>query len=188
MQQQRSENINISRQALFSLVGALTGYPNPDDSNEPRGPWGPVIRQARDKLHVMGLQPEPWRAVTLNPQPLPPRWAAASALAEVILDRVDHLEMLAAALPKEAGASLRAYGSDMIRRFVDDYCGNGIIVIHLPKHGPFPPGGDEPQPIGPLELLVVGMKFTGAAELSGDVSAAGEKLIEVGLQRMQGQG
>lgn len=188
MQQQRSENVNISRQALFSLVGALTGYPNPDDPNEPRGPWGPVIRQVRDKLHVMGPQPEPWRAVTLNPQPLPPRWAAASALAEVMLDRVDQLEMMASALPKEAGASVRNYSSDMLRRFVDDYCGNGIIVIRIPRHGPFPPGDDEPKPIGPLELLVMGIKFIGAAERSRDLSAAGEKLIEVGLQRMQGQG
>lgn len=188
MQQQHAENITISRQTLFSLVNGLTGFPNPDDSGEPRGPWGPVMRQALDRVQRLRPQPEPELAVMLNPQPIPPRWAAASALAEVMLDRVDQLDMLAAALPQDVGASVRAYSSDTLRRFVDDYCGNGIIVIPLPRRGPFPPSDDEPKPIGPLEFLVVGMKFIGAAGASNELRAAGEKLIEVGLQRMQRQG
>lgn len=180
--QQHSENVSISRQALFSLVGALTGYPDPDDSGEPRGPWGPVMRQALDR--VQKRRPQPERAAILNPQPIPPRWVLAGALAEVMIDRVEQLEMMAFALPQEVGASVRAYGSDLIRRFVDDYRGNGVSV-HLPKHGPFPPGDDEPKPVGPLEFLVVGLKFIVAAEGSCELSAAGEKLIEAGLERIR---
>ena len=206
---QRFENITLSRGALFSLLGALTGgYPNPDDPGEPRGPWGPVIRQVQGRLRLLGPHPEPWRAVMgpfpepwrqitgpypepwrqvmLNPQPLPPRWAVASALAEVMIDQTLQLGALAQALPEEAGDSVRAHNRTTLERFVDDYCGNGIHVFPPPKHGTGPVPPDEPYPIGPLEILTVGMKFSGAAALSPELGAAAEQLIERGMQQLQG--
>jgi hypothetical protein len=162
---------DISRQALVSLVtGYLNGYPS-DDSPMPHGPWDPVIRRVLDRVatSVRGPHPEPWRAVTLNPQPLPPRIAFAASFAEEIVDR--------AALLQEAGG--RA-GSGYVTRFIDDYCGTP------PRRRwpfPWPPKDDR---INPLDLVTIGVTFQNLArtleneDLAGQISKAGGALVDRG--------
>lgn len=168
-----NSQLSLSPRALVSLIAGLTGgYPNPDDP-EPVGPWGPVIRQALERV----------RLAALNPQPLPPRLAVARELGEALVSQVVALQALAEALPGEARGSVQSYASGLISRFIDD-CGNGRIVIKIPKHGPWPPNPDEPKPIGPEELALIGAGLASAAALHPDFGAAGARLMELGLGQM----
>ena len=171
---------NVQLKILVSLVSRLTdAYPNPDDSN-PIGPWGPIIRKTVERFRrVYGPQPEPWVWAALNPQPLPPRFVMAIALAQTMIDQISSLGELAKALPEASQESVASYSSGLIKRFIDD-CGNGIIVIHIPR-GPFPPSDDEPKPIGPEELIVIGAQLANAATIHQDFETAGIALIEMGL-------
>ena len=188
---ERSEQFTLSRGSLLTLVGALTGsYPNPDDPDKPPGPWGPIIRLALnnlalDKVRVLrGPQPEPWGAALGEPQPIPWRLAIARALADVMTERVVQFSALAEALPDDARASVQRHNSKLTQRFIDD-CGNGTVVIHVPKGWPWPPSDDEPKPIGPLELVVMGTRFAQLAAGQPELVSAGEQLIELGLRQMQ---
>ena len=177
-------HFQLSPASLATLVSGFGGFfPGPDDA-EPSGPSAPIIRRALERV---GPQPEPWLWAALNPQPLPPRSAFAMVLARTLTEQVESLQMVAQALPAESGESIRAYVRTLISRFIDD-CGNGVIVIHLPKHGPWPPGDDEPKPIGPGELVMIGAQLTRAARLHPALEAAGETLMALGLERLSVQG
>lgn len=130
-------NISLSHKTLVRLVSHLAGlYPNPDDPDPI--PWGPVIRKALERVRwAAGPLPDPWVWAALNPQPLPPRYAAAVALGQAVVDQVGSLEEMAQALPEGSRDSIAAYTKGFIGRFVDD-CGNGHIVIRIPKGGPYP--------------------------------------------------
>lgn len=178
-------NISLSHKTLVRLVSHLAGlYPNPDDP-DPVGPWGPVIRKAlwRVRWAAGPGQPDPWVWAALNPQPLPPRYAVAVALGQAVVDQVGSLEEMAQALPEGSRSSIAAYVKGFIGRFVDD-CGNGHIVIRIPKGGPYPPGDDEPKPIGPEETVLIGVQLALSAGVNPDLGEAGAKLMELGLSRM----
>ena len=172
---------NVQLKMLVSLVGRLTdAYPNPENSN-PIGPWGSIMRGTVERLRrVYGPQPEPWVRAALNPQPIPPRFAVAIALAQTVIDHISSLGELAKALPEGSQESVASYSSGVIKRFVDD-CGNGMLIIQLRKHGPFPPSDDEPKPINPEELIVIGAQLANAAYVHQDFETAGITLIEIGL-------
>ncbi len=167
--------------ALVSHFGSF--FPGPDDP-EPSGPSAPVVRRALERF---GPQPEPWRWAALNPQPLPPRSAFAVVLARTLTEQVETLQTVAQALPAESGESIQAHLGTLISRFVDD-CGNGVIVVHLPKGGPWPPGDDEPKPIGPEELVMLGAQLTLRAQPHPALEAAGETLMALGLERLSALG
>lgn len=173
-------------QLLVALIGGHFGLTSDPDGPEvgTNDPWGPIIAQAYDHVRALyGPQPEPWRLdrFALNPQPLPPRWMVAGALALALTEQTARLQELAQALQSELQESVQAHRADLITRFVDD-CGNGQIVIHLPKHGPFPPRDDEPRPIGPAEQVVIGALLS-AAWSQPDLQAAGLQLLGDGLNR-----
>ncbi len=174
-------------QMLVALISGHFGLnPDPDGPEiDPHSPLGPIVRQAHNHIRALyGPQPEPWRSdrVALNPQPLPPRWMVAGALALALTEQTARLQELAQALPGEVQQHAEAYRSGLITRFLDD-CGNGIIVIHLPKHGPFPPSDDEPRPIGPAEQVVIGALLS-TARGQPDLQAAGQQLLGAGLNRL----
>ena len=175
-------HVQHSSKALATLVSHLTEYfPAPDDV-EPRGPIGPIVRKALERF---GPHPEPWSWAALNSHPLPPRVAFSVVLARTLVDQVESLQMLSQALPSPAGESVLAYSSTLISRFIDD-CGNGVIVLHFPKHGPWPPSGDEPRPIGPEELVMIGAHLANAGAVHPEFGAGGLKLMDLGLERLAG--
>ena len=171
--------VRLRPQSLTPLILHLTGsLPAPGDAGSP-APWGPVIRQAQERLrHLAGPQPEPWSLAALNPQPLPPLRAAA-ALSSALIDQVGALQMLAGALPSELGQGVHTHLGALITRFVDD-CGNGHLVIELP--GVRPPG--EPRPLGPEALVVIGAHLLDAAALHPAFGDAGLQLVALGLERL----
>jgi len=94
-------SFNLETTALLSLVGHLSGFPNPDDTNPP-GPWGPVIRRASERVRAMlGPSPDPWRGV-LGPSPDPWRVSFAQALVQEVIDRATLMQEVADALPMPA--------------------------------------------------------------------------------------
>ena len=94
-------SFNLNTTALLSLVGHLSNFPNPDDTNPP-GPWGPVIRRALERIRsTLGPWPEPWRGV-LGPWPEPWRVSFAQALVQEVIDRATLMQEVADALPMPA--------------------------------------------------------------------------------------
>ena len=185
------DDIRISRKVLVSLVGRLVhGYPNPEDDS-PVGPWGPVIRRALERVRwTAGPEPDPWRRVALNPQPLPPRLALAVALADAVIDKTTALHEIEEVLPEEAQGGAHRAASGFLARFIDD-CGNGRIPPWKRWPGPWPPRSEEfAEPINAFEMVVMGAQFAQAAslmehqELQSDLSEAGARLMEQGLSQM----
>ncbi|MGC4106826.1 MAG: hypothetical protein QM753_10810 [Thermomicrobiales bacterium] len=126
--------------------------------------------------------------VSLNPQPIPPGWTYAVAVANAKLDQLMHVEQIAQAFPREA-ERIRALG----RQQVED---DGEICPQwpIPPIGwpPFPPGPD-PGPEPPImlrhELFALGSVYVlGAgqlesAELREAVTGLGEKAINKAIGR-----
>ncbi|WP_156964429.1 hypothetical protein [Methylocapsa aurea] len=179
----------ISDRALVALVTQLTGgYPNPDDTSPP-GPWGPVIRQALERLRrASGPVPDPWLEVALNPQPLPPKAAFATAFAQQIVDRVLVLQDVADAMPRQGEQQGIIIVSGYISRFVDDYCGTGFR-FKWPFPGPRPNWFTEE--VNGADLILAGVQFERAAaeisneELTRSLIDGAARLKETGLARLQ---
>src|SRR5262245_21560085 len=115
-----AENVSMSRKGFISLLSELMGsYPNPDDATPP-GPWDPVIRKALDRIRwASGPQPDPWVWVALNPQPLPPRFAFATAIAREMIDQISTLKDT----PHASAAATfdeRSSAANRLFQFIDD--------------------------------------------------------------------
>src|SRR5262245_9213379 len=109
--------------ALLSLVGQLSGIPNPDDSNPP-GPWGPVIRRASERARfVLGPFPQPWHHA-FGPVPDPWHVTFAQALAQEVIDRAMGMQEVANALPQAGTNQGIIIVGGFVSRFIDD-CGTG---------------------------------------------------------------
>lgn len=178
----------ISDKALVALFDRLSGgFPNPEDTSPP-GPWGPVIRQALERVHRrFGPRPEPWLEVSLNPQPLPPRVAFVTALAQLVVDRELALQDVSDAAQNSGGERSIIIVGGIIARFVDDYCGNGV-PLRWPFPGPRPHWFDKDT--DGVDLIVAGVQFNkAAAEISNEglrrsVADGAAKLVETGVSRL----
>ncbi|HZS53340.1 MAG TPA: hypothetical protein VFA65_02980 [Bryobacteraceae bacterium] len=202
----------ISREKFTLFVsGLLDRYPNPEGDPQPPGPWDPLIRQTLEK--VFGPHPEPWRirfesanerlrelarvkpeiwdviggrfdAVALNPQPLPPRWAVAIEFLRLAAERLLMIQEGADAINKGTDRSIIVVG-DRISELVDFVCGNNFPRKILPRPGP----ESDPRLRG-QDLVLMGAELlryskTIANEtLTREFAAAGDKLIDTGLERL----
>lgn len=184
-----TETTLISREAIVSLVGQLTGgYPDPDNPS-PVGPWGPVIRRALERFRwVAGPSPDPWTWAALNPQPLPPRAAVVAAIAREVSDRAVLLQEVAGALPGEGQEQGIIIVGGYLSRFIDD-CGNGRVRFKYPF--PVPPrGSEEIDSLTGLDLVVMGVQFHREAAVTADeqlrevLAGAGAKLVDMGAARL----
>jgi hypothetical protein len=174
--------LSVSARTLVSFLGNLTDlFPGPGDP-EPTGPWGPIIRQAWDDLRY-GPHPEPWRWGAPDLTSLAPRAVSSLALARAFVAQLAELQALAGALPDDLQSGVQRHIGSLISRFADD-CGNGVIIIHPPKHGPWPPGDGEPKPIGPKEQVMIGAHLVAAGGVHPDLEAAGARLMERGLGQL----
>lgn len=212
MRATKTARSTISREKFTLFVsGLLDRYPNPESDPQPPGPWDPLIRQAFEK--VFGPHPEPWRirfesanerlrdlarvrpeiwdviggrfdAVALNPQPLPPRWAVAIEFLRLAAERLLMIQEAADALNRGNDRGIIVVGG-RISELVDFVCGNSFPRKIPPRPGP------EPDPrLRGQELVLMGGELvrysrTIASEALGhEFSAAGERLIDAGLERL----
>lgn len=192
------------------LANAAIGYPDPDDA-DPIGPWGPWIREAQAAQHRNAAGywwqdvhpgPPPYWVMAglaglfdneLNPGRPGPNWVLAALLRDLAFLNPQPLppidtgiamaRNLGSVVLRRAGTAGAGEGSDLLRRFAADWCGNEPIIPKLPKKGD--PG--EPRPPRPEESLVLGAALVRAARTVADAAlqkaadAAGRRIFQHGL-------
>ena len=192
-----SDTITISRKALVSILSSfISSYPNPEDDPLPPGPWDSVIRKVFNQiLWQLGPQPEPWvigiqnplSQVALNPQPLPPRLAYTTVLAQEIVNSIANLQDIAEMLPEDAQGRVGEIANRRLQLFFDEYCGTP------PRKSPFPeshPRDGSIEGFNPLELVVIGTQLEASAttlsngELQQTLAAIGMKITEQGVAQL----
>jgi hypothetical protein len=212
METTKTATSTISREKFRSFVsGLLERYPNPEGDPQPPGPWDPLIRQAFEK--VFGPFPEPWRirfesanerlrglararpeiwdvigggfeTVTLNPQPLPPRWVVAIEFLRLAADRLVMIQEAADAINAGSDRSIIVVGG-RISELVDFVCGTSFPRKIPPRPGPEP----DPRLTG-HELVLMGAELVRCSKtianetLAPEFTAAGENLIDAGFERL----
>lgn len=141
-----------------------------------------LVGHVGDRDGLGGRRPRPnWATVmllrdlaSLNPQPLPP-----------VASTIGFARRLAHVALRRAHQKGGEEGNELLRRFVDDWCGNGIRIPRLPDPKP-----DEPKPPRPEESLVLGAALFRAAGQSDDAGLmrtgqeAGRRLVEHGFSQM----
>jgi hypothetical protein len=175
-----NDTITLSKASFVKLVDLILN-PNPDDYGDPSnpfGPFGPGTPVIRELIAAGLLNPG---LVRLRPPPQPYR----SVLdAREVIDRAFSQYQLAEMLGgSEQSEKIISATRSQIQDFVDDYCGNG-----RPKW-PRPRRLDAVE-LQPIDLIVAGVQFQKIADLAvdnplrEDLSAAADKLLEVGLNRL----
>jgi hypothetical protein len=139
---------------------------------------------------LAGPRPEPWRAVALNPQPLPPRQATALALADAHVHQILALDGLGALLAGDGAERTEERALGLIAE-VDEIC------PRWPRWPlPWPPWprqrfGDD-DVMRPDELLLFGSRLLAASEVlqagrvRDAVAALGEKAMGLSLDQQTG--
>lgn len=154
-----ARDLMISAHSVASLLAHAFGPSFYD------GPWfdhgDPSWHRAALDL-VGGPRPEPWRAVALNPQPLPPGPRHAMALADAHIQEVLALDRAASLLGEESSSRAQDRMVQQILE-VDELCPRWP---NWPKRWPPPP----PPPwqrdeMNPAELFLFGARFLAASEL-----------------------
>jgi hypothetical protein len=187
MEATRAAALTISREKFTSFVSALIDHnPDPNGDPQPPGPWDPVIRLTFEKF---GPHPEPWRtrfeSVALNPQPLPPRWAFAIEFVRLAADRLLMIQETADAINSGDERGIIVVGGK-VSELVDFVCGN------VPRRFPTPPprGSNDDSRLSGQELILMGAELLNYSRtianesLGQEFTAAGERLIDVGLERL----
>ena len=187
---------SISREKFNSFLTGLLGHnPNPEGDPQPPGPWDPVIRTTIEAVlgpmpvpwrEAFGPFPEPWRLVALNPQPLPPRWAFAVEFIRSAVDRLALIQETADVIRSGDDRGIIVVGGK-VSELVDFVCGNNF-PRRIP---PPPPPGPHPDPrLTGQELILMGAEVLRSSKmianeaLAQEFTAAGEKLIDTGLERL----
>lgn len=161
---------------------------------------------------VFGPQPDPWRvlltrilahwpeindsisgghrfgeSVALNPQPLPPRYAFLSAVAEAVASRAELLQEVANAMGRNGTQQGIIIVGGYTSRFSDEWCGNGFR-LKWPLPGP-PPQWFANE-LKAMDLVVIGAQLDHASretfspELRQHLSNASAKFVDTGLSKM----
>lgn len=175
--------------------------------------FGHRAQHLRSYQGVYGPSPEPWKAqlahilahhpeavdalggghafgdeVSLNPQPLPPRYAFLVAVAQTLVSRAEVLQEVADATARKGEQQGIIIVSGYINRFSDDFCGTGFRL-----KWPFP--GPRPHwfahELDAIDLVVMASQFEDAGkqtfspDLRRSLAAASSRFAEAGLSRLQ---
>jgi hypothetical protein len=181
-------------------------------SPEPWRVFDSTPAQLRTARSIFSPHPEPWRVllasilakhpeiydviggghrfgeeVSLNPQPLPPRYAFLVAAAQAVVNRAELLQEIADATLQEGTRQSIIIVGGYTRRFTDDWCGNGFRL-----RWPFP--GPRPNwfthELSGIDLVVMATQFHQAAketfslDLRQNLGDASARFVEAGLSKM----
>ncbi len=161
---------------------------------------------------VYGPNPEPWKAqlahilehhpealdaiggghgfgdeVSLNPQPLPPRYAFLAALVQSLVTRAELLQEMSDATARKGEQQGIIIVSGYVSRFSDDFCGTGFR-LRWPLPGPQPNWFT--QELDSIDLAVMATQFEDAAkqtasqDLRRSLAGAGSRFAETGMSRL----
>src|SRR5262245_1473620 len=177
------KSIPLASSDLLSLVGRLSNS-NPEGPDPPKGPWGPVIRRAAERVRLIVPGPNPrWQVFA----PIAPQYwlAFAQALALEVVDRATLMQEVADALPQTGQTHGIIIVGGFISRFVGD-CGTGKLKRPLP-----PPRRHGEEDLTSDDLLVMAAQFqhdaaaTDHEGLRREFSKAGDRLAELAVGRLQ---
>ena len=165
--------LTVTKASLVKLLDGVL-YPNPDFPGDPTTPWGPhgsvgPLIQGLQQIFDSGFGGLTVARAVIDHS------VAQYRFAEVV-GGGEHSEGTIETIRRH------------IREFVDDYCGTGPRRWPLPW--PFPLGFD-PAELNPIDLLIAGAQFQKAADsvaegpLQADYSAAADRLLKTGLQRLE---
>jgi hypothetical protein len=126
--------------------------------------------------------------VALNPQPLPPRFAFLTAVAQAVISRAELLQEIADVTARQGEQQGIIIVSGYIARFVDDWC-------PTPPRLKWPFPGPRPKwftnEFEGIDLMVMAAQFEQAAkesfnlDLRHNFADASAKFAEAGVLRMQ---
>jgi hypothetical protein len=151
------EGLQLSARFVASILARIYG---PSIYDTPRFGGGPIHYRPIDI--AAGPQPEPWREVFLNPQPLPPRAAYAIALADAHIQEIRYLDRAGSLLDERATERLIHRAHRMVAD-VDEICPRWP---RWPKTWPPPPPPPWTQEtMSETELFVFGARILGASEV-----------------------
>lgn len=182
-----AEGLQISARSVASLLTQILG---PSIYDVPRFGGGDPFRRSLRRLDLSDLvsgpgDPEPWRALMLNPQPLPPRESYALALADAHVHESLSLDRVGALL---GGVAMDRAVERAVRLIADveELCPRWP---RWPKSWPPPPpppwAGEE---MTVIELFVFGTRVLAAADLAEQeqlqtaLTSLGEKALGLSLQ------
>ena len=180
-----ADGMQVSARSVADMLAQVFG-PSVYDAIYPHFDLGHLDRHKLFDL-VGGPRPEPWHAVMLNPQPLPPKALYALALADAHIYELLALDRAGALLGGEVTERALDRGMRIVAE-VEDLC---------PPLWPRPPKGGWPPPPRPPweneqmanpELFVLGTRFLAAADLieqeslQAEVVRLGEKVLDQSLQ------
>lgn len=188
----------VIRAALKRMANLYPWHFHP---KQPRPNWVTQLYGIADGLQTdpwqpAGPSPEPWDLINgmsdslaeLNPQPLPPVFLFAAAIANQILgNAVSRQELI-----DLIGTEDQERSTERINRFIDDFCGTvPKIKLRWPIPGPQPPWWN--TELSGAQLIVMGVQFENAAGtvfnkgLQKAFTSAGVKFIKAGLARTDKQ-
>jgi hypothetical protein len=126
--------------------------------------------------------------VSLNPQPLPPRYAFLIAAAQTVISRAELLQEFADSTRRQGEERAIIIVGGITSRFSDDWCGTGFKLKY-----PFP--GPRPHwfasELSGIDLVVIASQFEEAArqsfspDLRQSLANASAKFVDAGLSRMR---
>jgi hypothetical protein len=178
-----ADGMQVSARSVANLLAQVFG-PSFYDALYPHFDRGNLDRHDLIDL-VSGPRPEPWRAVMLNPQPLPPKELYALALADAHIHELLALDRAGALLGGEVAERTLDRGLRILAE-VDELCPPLWPRWRKGWPPPRPPWENE-QMTNP-ELFVLGTRFLAAAELieqenlQAEVVRLGEKVLDQSLQ------
>jgi hypothetical protein len=151
------------------------------------------FESAEERLRNLGrAKPEIWdvigggfETVALNPQPLPPRWVFGVEFMRLAADRLLTIQETADVINQGNERGIIVVGGK-ISELVDFVCGT-----NFPRRIPPPRGGKSEGRLTGQELVLMGgelvrySKTVASEALGHKFGAAGEHLIDAGLERLQ---
>ena len=162
-------------------------------------PWTAAISKYSDLLHLLAsINPKVWEVigggpafqeVALNPQPLPPRFAFLTNVAEMVIERVELMQEIGESLNgRGQKEGIIVVGGRYLADFIDEWCGTGY-----PHKWPFPGPRPHwfPEEITGLDKVIIASRFELAGRLTantrlGDVfNNAAATLAEAGFAELR---
>ena len=176
--------MQLSARFVASLLASIFG---PSFYDDPRFGRGDLGRRSLIDV-VSGPLPDPWRAVALNPQPLPPAELYALALADAHIHELLTLDRIGSLFGEEAARRTQEQALRVIAE-IDEIC---------PRRPKWPKGWPPPPPppwgeqeMNPTELFLFGTRLLAASEQmeQGRIGEAlgklGEKVLGLSQQGRQ---
>lgn len=154
-----ASQLQLSAKTVASLLARISG---PSIYDAP--PFGGDVLGLRGVIDIVsGPHPEPWRAVMLNPQPLPPREIYALTLADAHIQELFNLDRIGTLFGGEVAERTLDRSLRLVAE-IDERC--PPLWPRWPKRVPPPPPppwwGEE---MTVTELFVFGARVLAASEL-----------------------